>query len=456
MKYLDKLNASLDEEFDNNVPMWIEKSLNNIPEEWHQILFSKKMRPKLIKVFNRIQKMVQDPDKDLSPSDGKIFEFAKLTPLNRIHTVIIGQDPYPNPDHAHGLAFSSLNTKIPHSLKNIYNCLIKHKLIDEIPDSGDLTIWARRGVCLLNTSLTTLAGKIKQHDKIWEDYTNELIKKLCDVFEKNDIQLIFILWGNDAQKRSKLIVDDTEHVVLKWRHPSPLANASCSENEKFINCTNFNEVNEILKDERGLSMDWSFNIKKIVAYTDGSALPNKDIPKAKNGYSVIFTEGVLKCLILYGSSPEYIIHPKTKKKMCSTAVRAEGTAILKALEKCNNLNPLKWDVIEIITDCQHWYNMITTFMPKWERDDIDFNDQKVPDITIPLWKEWKELKTKGEIQIRHIPSHGKDGLKKAEDGTQEAEDYMYNSLADELANDARKNLEYDEYKEKKDGIIIDE
>ena len=132
--------------------------------------------------------------------------------------------------------------------------------------------------------------------------------------------------------------------------------------------------------------------------------------------------------------------------MYSNSQRAEGTAILKCMIKCNSLPMNKWDEIEIITDSKHWYNMINSFMPRW--DENKFKEMKMPDITMEIDKLWKELNYKGKITIRHINSHGKGGLKEAEEGSQENYDYINNCNADKLANLAREKLEYNEYVEK--------
>lgn len=77
-----------------------------------------------------------------------------LTPLDLVRVVILGQDPYPTPGYAHGLAFSvHPGVKVPRSLHNIFT-----ELEDDLgvprPDHGCLTHWAEQGVLLLNTALT--------------------------------------------------------------------------------------------------------------------------------------------------------------------------------------------------------------------------------------------------------------------------------------------------------------
>ena len=174
---MEKFYKKLNKEYEGSVPLWIEESLINIPKEWEQILFSSKSIRELLKIFIKLDNNIQELDEEkhdnlLSPSADNIFEFARLTPIKKIHTVIIGQDPYPNPDHAHGLAFSSKYHKVPNSLKNIYKCLLNFKLINKIPKKSDLTIWAKRGVLLINTALTTTIGNSNSHQELWKNYFN--------------------------------------------------------------------------------------------------------------------------------------------------------------------------------------------------------------------------------------------------------------------------------------------
>jgi len=458
---MNKLNKSLNNNFEGELPIWVEDSLKNIPTEWEKILFTRKARKLLTKIYVKIQNCVNDPEENLSPKAEDIFNFAKLTPLDKISIVIIGQDPYPDKNHAHGLSFSSLNTTIPSSLKNIFKCLIKQKFIKKMPKNSNLTIWARRGVLLLNSALTTKFKSRNAHQEIWCKYTDVLIKNLCDYYSKKNKTLIFMLWGNNAQNKSKVIYaknddnddsdsDSTEHIVLRYIHPSPMAQSN-NKSLNFINCPNFREANEIIKEEHKLKKTniseivWSFRKKKIIIYTDGSAFPNEDRPKAKNGYACLFTQGVFENLVIKGSSEKFIIHPLTKKKMCSTAQRAEGTAIWKALIKCNTLSYDKWDEIEIITDSKHWMDMLLIFIPGWIRKNMDFEDKKVPDITKGMWKEWSKLQKNGYINIRHINSHKK--LDDVEKNSQEACDIQNNDTVDQFANEAREELEYGKYVE---------
>jgi len=450
---LAKLYKLLNTEFEDNIPDWIFECLSNIPKNWEFILFGKKQRNILVKILDKLDSL-EDTNEILSPRPVNIFQFSRLSSLNRIKVVIIGQDPYPNRNHAHGLAFSSLDSTIPASLKNIYKCLIKCELLKKMPKSSDLSIWSKRGVLLLNNALTTVAGSSNAHKEDWTEYSNLIVKKISENALKKDRTLIFMLWGKEAQKKAEFI--DESHIILKSRHPSPMAQ-NCDDKYKFVNCTNFTKANKILKElceenknsERG-PIDWSLKKKVIEVYTDGSAYPNKNIPKAKNGYACVFTKGCLENLVICGSSPEFVMHPTKNKKMCSTSQRAEGMAILKAAIKCNSVPMDQWDELEVVTDSDFWCNMLTSYMPRWEKNGMDFDDKENPDITKKLWNEWKKLNKKGSAIIRHINSHGKGGLKDAESGTKSWYDYKNNETVDELANMSRLQLEYDEYMESDD------
>ena len=171
-----------------------------------------------------------------------------LTNIENTKVIIIGQDPYHNDNQAHGLAFSTLDTTIPPSLKNIFKEL-KNDLNIEIPSHGNLTKWHNQGVLLLNTILTVRKNQPLSHkNKGWEQLTNNIISELSNT--KNN--LVFILWGANAHKTEKLINKD-KHLILKSGHPSPLsANAG-----KWFNNKNFSKTNQYLIDNMITPIDWS-------------------------------------------------------------------------------------------------------------------------------------------------------------------------------------------------------
>jgi len=174
------------------------------------------------------------------PKGNEIFNAFKYTPFDDVKVVIIGQDPYPNPGHAHGLCFSVQKhvKPFPPSLKNIF-AEIKQDIGIDFPKDGNLTSWASQGILLLNAVLTVRSGLSRSHQgKGWERFTNTVIKTISDRKEN----VVFLLWGGDAKKNEKLI-DASKHLILKSGHPSPL---SANRGYWFGN-RHFSETNNYLK-----------------------------------------------------------------------------------------------------------------------------------------------------------------------------------------------------------------
>lgn len=157
---------------------------------------------------------------DVYPSPELVFNALKLTPFPDVKVVILGQDPYHNVGQAHGLAFSvPVDVAFPPSLKNIFTELSTDVDGFMLPISGDLSAWAQQGVLLLNATLTVRAHLPGSHQmKGWELITDSIIQKISNDLEN----VVFILWGKYAQKKSVLI-DSTKHLILKSAHPSPLS-----------------------------------------------------------------------------------------------------------------------------------------------------------------------------------------------------------------------------------------
>lgn len=189
--------------------------------------------------------------KKIYPSSKDVFNAFLLTPFDTIKVVIIGQDPYFLEHQAHGLAFSvPKNQNIPPSLRNIYKELNSDFKRKHIFKSGCLENWARQGVFLLNTILTVELGKPKSHYNIgWEIFTNQVIFNI----NKYKKSVVFLLWGNDAQKKSDLI-DVNKHYIFKASHPSPL-----SAHRGFLGCKHFSKTNKILIKCKQKEINW-FNV----------------------------------------------------------------------------------------------------------------------------------------------------------------------------------------------------
>ena len=185
---------------------------------------------------------------NIYPSGGLIFNAFSLTPYDKVKVIILGQDPYHNANQAMGLSFSVPDgMKPPPSLINIFKEL--HKDIGmPIPSSGNLTAWAKQGVLLLNAVLTVRANEPASHAKIgWTKFTDDVILSLSS--QKKG--LVFILWGNFAQEKIKLI-DSSKHKILKAAHPSPF-----SAYNGFFGCKHFSAANEYLVKNNIDPIDWA-------------------------------------------------------------------------------------------------------------------------------------------------------------------------------------------------------
>lgn len=181
------------------------------------------------------------------PPSEEIFTAFKLTDLNDVKVLILGQDPYHEPGQAHGLSFSvKPGVQIPPSLMNMYKEL-QDELGLYIPNNGYLTKWASQGVMMLNTVLTVRAHNANSHKGMgWEEFTDAAIKALNEM----DKPVVYMLWGSNAQSKEKML-NNPKQLVLKAPHPSPL-----SSYRGFFGCNHFIKCNQFLK-ENGLSeIDW--------------------------------------------------------------------------------------------------------------------------------------------------------------------------------------------------------
>lgn len=175
---------------------------------------------------------------EILPSQENVLNAIKLTSLDNVKVLIIGQDPYPSSEHAHGLAFSSLSKNTPASLKNIFK-----KLEKDFPGTKHSTNllldWEKQGVLLLNTALT-FEGKdtklLKEHTKLWAP----VIENIFSILKKRG-NLIVMRWGSHAQKAGECFENVDTITVMDTTHPSPL-----SAHRGFMECNHFVECNRIL------------------------------------------------------------------------------------------------------------------------------------------------------------------------------------------------------------------
>ncbi|MEP1649411.1 MAG: uracil-DNA glycosylase [Paracoccaceae bacterium] len=187
-------------------------------------------------------KLAADPRDCLPPAD-QCFAALKRTHPENTRVVILGQDPYPTPGHANGLAFSvAKDVALPKSLKNIFT-----ELSDDIgaaPQTGDLSHWADQGVLLLNTALSVPAGDAGGHAKIgWQPLITQVLAKL------DEAPRAWVLWGKHAQSfRPK----SAHHLILESPHPSPL-----SSYRGFFGSKPFSQINDWLTSRGDTPIAWT-------------------------------------------------------------------------------------------------------------------------------------------------------------------------------------------------------
>ena len=229
--------------------------LKNVKKSWKKILKDNLDENKLKEVEEDRLKYLNK--KKIFPEPNLVFNAFKHFELNDLKVVLLGQDPYIRYElhndkiipQAMGLAFSVPKEikKIPPSLKNIFKELKNNIKGFYIPKNGDLTRWVKEeNILLLNSALTVIEGKSSSHQKKWESFTDSIIKNISEKTEN----IIFILLGNFAKNKSKLI-DLDKHYVIKGVHPSPL-----SASRGFFGSNIFKRTNEFLKDEDLKEINW--------------------------------------------------------------------------------------------------------------------------------------------------------------------------------------------------------
>ncbi len=167
-------------------------------------------------------------------------------PLADVRVLIVGQDPYPTPGHAMGLAFSVRPDvdPIPRSLANIYRELTTDVMVP-MPSNGDLRPWADQGVLLLNRVLTCEPGVSGSHRGVgWEEITAFAIEALV----ARQRPLVAVLWGNDAAKCRAYLADTP---IIASAHPSPL-----SAHRGFYGSRPFSRVNAALRELGTQPINW--------------------------------------------------------------------------------------------------------------------------------------------------------------------------------------------------------
>ena len=225
---------------------------NDLHASWKDVLGNEFNKPYMKNLFSFLLSEI-DKDKTIYPPISNWFEALKRTSFNDVSVVILGQDPYHGEGQAHGLSFSvKPEIAIPASLRNIFKELVEDTKVSE-PSHGCLTSWSEQGILLLNTIFTvekSLPGSHK--NKGWEIFTNKIIEELSSR-KKN---LVFILWGKDAQKKTTFI-DSSKHLILSAPHPSPL-----SSYRGFFGCKHFSLTEKYIYDNCKKKINWGIPNKR--------------------------------------------------------------------------------------------------------------------------------------------------------------------------------------------------
>ena len=208
--------------------------------------------PKIDELNNMIKEIdEQRLTKTIYPPKEQVFRVFDL-PLKDIKVVILGQDPYHNPDQACGLSFSvNDGVPLPKSLINIYKEL--HNDLGIKPaKTGNLESWFKQGVFLLNAVLTVEKNSPASHSKMgWENFTDYIIENIS---EKNE-NVVFVLWGTYARSKNKLI-DSAKHKIIESAHPSPL-----SAYRGFFGSKVFSQINSYLAENDRETINFELKMK---------------------------------------------------------------------------------------------------------------------------------------------------------------------------------------------------
>ncbi|MDR0999281.1 MAG: uracil-DNA glycosylase [Clostridiales bacterium] len=211
----------------------------HIGNDWDALLADEWTKPYYLQLRAFLKR--EYAERVIYPPAGDIFNALKYSAYAETRVVILGQDPYHGEGQAHGLCFSVREVAAPPSLINILK-EIEAEYNVGVRRSTDLTDWARQGVLLLNTALTVRANAANSHSgKGWETLTDKIIALL----NERELPLVFMLWGNNAKSKTKLITNKS-HLLLTSAHPSPLsANYGFFGNNHFIKANDFLRSNEL-------------------------------------------------------------------------------------------------------------------------------------------------------------------------------------------------------------------
>ena len=371
-----------------------------------------------------------------------LLKLTNVSKLHKIRLIIIGTN-------LSNLLSSSVDSLLYPTKKQIFNCLLKNRLLYKNESVSDFNHcfhnWVKQGIIFINKNIICPNEKKNniKYEIEWEIY---LIKILIKIQQQNE-NILFMLWGDNFENIQKCISNSS---FIQSSHSSFLdCNHFIQSNSYFlklnqipiiwdprINFNNFDGIsintlvaknnNKIIKDYfyKEIFKHYFYDDMSIIAFTDGSSFKNH------SGYGIV-----------------YFDNDKIEEKKCKiknkfhTNIRAEGFAILDVLnEKCNKQNIL------IITDSEFWINMIYNYMPIWFNKNKSFKyfyEKKNFDISIPLFKKLIEIKKSDfRFNILHMYSHNKSNWSSHSKNSIFKISFDMNNLADSLANQARLSINF--------------
>ena len=232
----------------------IHKLIENVHNSWENFFKDKQVLKNLNDVIQIIKDEVKSFNNHLEifPPPNLVFYALNNFNVNLTKAIILGQDPYHQPNQAMGLSFSvPKNVKVPPSLVNIYKELSSDLSNFKIPKQGDLTNWKEENVLLLNSSLTVLQSKPMRHMKYWKPITDQMIEYISNFNNPK----VFMLWGNSSKAKKCLIKKSSFNLILEANHPSPLS----ANREGWFGCKHFSKCNYFLEKNNINSINWNLD-----------------------------------------------------------------------------------------------------------------------------------------------------------------------------------------------------
>ena len=415
--------------YTDTMDIFISSMFDGLQEEWKKML-CRDVKEEFATIVKKIHA------DQICPPARDIFNAFRECPYEQTRVVLIGQDPFIRPGEAMGMSFSvRRGIKVPPSTVNIYKCLHARNLIPAVPKCGDLTHWARQGVLLLNSALTTRLGTSNAHKTVWASYTDNLIARLSATLPN----LVYILLGGDAQKKRAHIRSSA--AILEWGHPSPLnAQNKVDGPENFRNCTVFEQANAALIRLGHPPIDWRVDPEssavdkpvviapeepgdKIIVRT---RVDDDPMPPQMDETVWLFTDGASRANGRANCRASWGFHLTDGKQVVEAANlvqivdipgkvystsnnRGELMAIHRGLKYiADNLATLACSRVYVVSDSQYAITCLQSYVDRWmSKGDIDTKANI--DIIVPIKKIMDGLNadmTDG-VLFRHVNSHKK-------------------------------------------------